>query len=55
VPGGVADAGADDNIIYDFSGGTSTSGFGHPHCLNATAESSIATALPTAYPIGTAP
>ena len=55
VPGGVADAGKDDNIIYDFSGGTSTSGFGHPHCLNATAESSIATALPTAYPIGATP
>lgn len=55
VPGGVADGGADDNIIYDFSGGTSTSGFGHPHCLNASAESSIAASLPTAYPIGATP
>lgn len=55
VPGGVADGGADDNIIYDFSGGGSTSGFGHPHCLNASTESTIAASLPTAYPIGTAP
>ena len=55
VPGGVADGGKDDNIIYDFSGGASASGFGHPHCLNASAESSIAASLPTAYPIGAAP
>lgn len=55
VPGGVADGGADDNIIYDFSGGSSTSGFGHPHCLNAGTESTIAASLPTAFPIGSAP
>ena len=30
VPGGVGDGGLDDNIIYDFSGSTSASGFGQP-------------------------
>jgi uncharacterized protein GlcG (DUF336 family) len=46
VPGGVGDGGKDDNIIYDISGGVSASGFGHPHCLDATTESTIATSLP---------
>ena len=32
--GGVSgDADRPDNIIFDITGGVSTSGFGHPHCL----------------------
>jgi uncharacterized protein GlcG (DUF336 family) len=56
VPGGVGDAGLDDNIIYDIDAttGKSTSGFGHPHCLNGTAESTVSTGLPVNYPIGPA-
>ena len=50
VPAGVADGGADDNIIYDFTGGVSPSGFGHPAC-SATATA-IGVALPTTHPIG---
>ena len=52
VPGGVSPAG-DDNIIYDITPqpgqmpGISAGGFGHPHCLNATAENTVLAALPT--------
>jgi len=51
VPGGVSPAG-DDNIIYDITPqagqmpGVSAGGFGHPHCLHATAENSVLAALP---------
>jgi uncharacterized protein GlcG (DUF336 family) len=56
VPAGVGDGGADDNIIYDIdASGVSTSGFGHPHCLDAAAESAVSTGLPTSFPIGSAP
>jgi uncharacterized protein GlcG (DUF336 family) len=56
VPGGVADGGADDNILYDIDGsGASASGFGHPHCINAAGEDAVAAALTTNFPIGTAP
>jgi uncharacterized protein GlcG (DUF336 family) len=58
VPGGVAAAvganpGNNDNIIFDIdpATGKSTSGFGHPICLNAVADSTIGTNLPTAYPL----
>jgi uncharacterized protein GlcG (DUF336 family) len=55
VPGGVAPGGTD-NIIYDIDGGgTSASGFGHPHCLDPTAESSVASDLPVSFPLGAAP
>jgi uncharacterized protein GlcG (DUF336 family) len=50
VPAGVADGGADDNIIYDMTTGVSVSGFGHPECsAEATA---IGKALPQTRPIG---
>jgi uncharacterized protein GlcG (DUF336 family) len=51
VPGGIA-PGNDDNIIYDITPqigqmpGISAGGFGHPHCLNATAENAVLAALP---------
>jgi len=51
VPGGVSPAG-DDNIIYDITPqagqmpGISAGGFGHPHCLNATAENTVLSSLP---------
>jgi hypothetical protein len=48
VPAGVADGGADDNIIYDIQ--ASPSGFGHPECSAESA--SIAQQLPTTHPIG---
>ena len=52
VPAGVAPGGTD-NIIYDIDGsGTSASGFGHPHCLDATAESAVAADLPASFPVG---
>jgi uncharacterized protein GlcG (DUF336 family) len=55
VPAGVGDGGVDDNIIYDLdANGVSASGFGHPHCLDATTESSVAADLPVTYPIGPA-
>jgi uncharacterized protein GlcG (DUF336 family) len=55
VPAGVGDGGLDDNIIYDFdSNGVSASGFGQPHCLDATTESTVAADLPVTYPIGPA-
>ena len=50
VPAGVADGGADDNIIYDYTNGVSASGFGHPEC--STAATSIGNALPQTHPIG---
>ncbi len=49
VPAGVADGGADDNIIYDIVNGVSASGFGHPTC--SAAATAIGQALPTTYPI----
>ena len=56
VPGGVGDGGLNDNIIYDIDGGgNSASGFGHPHCLDAATESTVASGLPVAFPIGAAP
>jgi uncharacterized protein GlcG (DUF336 family) len=55
VPGGVAPDGSD-NILYDIDGsGTSASGFGHPHCLDAAAESNVAADLPVSFPLGSAP
>ena len=52
VPAGVADDGADDNIIFDIdSTGKSAGGFGHPTCNDAT--TSIGKALPQSDPIGT--
>jgi len=49
VPAGVADGGADDNIIYDFANGVSASGFGHPEC--SAAATIIGDSLPIKYPI----
>jgi uncharacterized protein GlcG (DUF336 family) len=54
VPAGVA-PGNNDNIIYDFSGGQSTSGFGQPHCGNTSSETAIAASLPSQYPVGPTP
>jgi uncharacterized protein GlcG (DUF336 family) len=55
VPGGVADGGADDNIIFDIDGsGASASGFGHPHCIDAAGEDAVAGGLPSLFPIGPA-
>lgn len=51
VPGGVSPAG-DDDIIYDITPqpgqmpGISTGGFGHPHCLFPSEETTILAALP---------
>jgi len=53
VPGGVADGGLDDNIIYDITNGQSASGFGHPECFAASTE--ISNSLPTIAPIGPNP
>jgi len=51
VPAGVADSGADDNIIFDIdSTGKSAGGFGHPTCNDST--TSIGKALPQTNPIG---
>jgi uncharacterized protein GlcG (DUF336 family) len=60
VPAGVAGAvGSNppgkDNIIFDISGGVSASGFGHPTCLNAAADSTMGTNLPTTFPLGPTP
>ncbi len=49
VPAGVADGGADDNIIYDIVNGVSASGFGHPTC--SAAATIIGDSLPNKYPI----
>ena len=55
VPAGVAPDGSD-NIIYDIdSSGTSASGFGHPHCLDAAPESAVSADLPVSFPIGPPP
>ncbi|HEY9449428.1 MAG TPA: heme-binding protein [Gemmatimonadaceae bacterium] len=53
VPAGVADEGADDNIIYDITDGISAGGFGHPVCNEET--TSIGEDLPETNPIGTGP
>jgi uncharacterized protein GlcG (DUF336 family) len=50
VPAGVADDGADDNIIFDITDDTSASGFGHPVCNEETR--SIGEQLPESNPIG---
>jgi uncharacterized protein GlcG (DUF336 family) len=42
-----------DNIIFDITDGVSASGFGHPTCLSATADSTMGTNLPTTYPLST--
>jgi uncharacterized protein GlcG (DUF336 family) len=62
VPAGVAPAvGANpagkDNIIFDIDpvSGASAGGFGHPTCLNAVADSTFGTNLPTTYPLGPTP
>jgi uncharacterized protein GlcG (DUF336 family) len=62
VPAGVAPAvGANppgkDNIIFDINPatGASASGFGHPTCLSAVADSTMGTNLPTTYPLGPTP
>jgi uncharacterized protein GlcG (DUF336 family) len=56
VPAGVGDGGTDDNIIYDLdANGVSASGFGQPHCLDPTPESTVAADLPVSFPIGPAP
>lgn len=54
LPGGVADAGKDDNIIYDMIDGRSAGGFGHPPCINPAGEVTVATSLPVRYPVGSA-
>lgn len=52
VPAGVnPDATRPDNIIFDVTDDTganpeSAGGFGHPHCIDATAENGVASALP---------
>ncbi len=55
VPAGVADGGADDNIVYDLdANGKSAGGFGQPHCLDATAENAVAASLSASFPVGPA-
>ncbi len=49
IPGGVS-ATADDNIVYDISGGASASGWGHPEC--AATATTIGNGLPTTNPVG---
>jgi uncharacterized protein GlcG (DUF336 family) len=54
VPAGVATIhNGKDNIIFDIdpATGKSTSGFGHPTCLSATADSTMGTNLPVNYPL----
>jgi len=47
VPAGVSgDSTRPDNIVYDIANGASPSGWGHPHCINAAAESTLASTLP---------
>ncbi|MGH7535375.1 MAG: GlcG/HbpS family heme-binding protein [Gemmatimonadales bacterium] len=55
VPGGVADGGNDDNIIYDVTltpegHSVSASGFGHPEC-GIPLATTVGTNLPTSHPI----
>jgi len=53
VPGGVADGGADDNIIYDLDANDkSASGFGQAHCIDPAGEDAVAAGLPVSFPIG---
>jgi len=47
VPAGVSgNASRPDNIVYDIVGGQSASGWGHPHCVNPSGETSVANSLP---------
>jgi uncharacterized protein GlcG (DUF336 family) len=59
VRAGVADGGADDNIIFDITGGpgstVSASGFGHPLCGSDKDESHYPSELTKQYPKGAAP
>ena len=53
VPAGVADGGADDNIIYDLdANGHSAGGFGQAHCIDPPTETTVAADLPVSFPIG---
>ena len=53
VPGGVADGGNDDNIVFDIDGsGHSAGGWGHPSCPPDAAQVvTIGEALPTSDPV----
>ena len=51
VPGGVSGTG-DDNIVYDITAGSSTSGWGHAECADA--ATTVGNDLPTTHPIGSA-
>jgi len=51
IPGGVSPT-HDDNIVFDISGGTSASGWGHPKCSDEAAA--ISATLPVDYPVGSA-
>jgi uncharacterized protein GlcG (DUF336 family) len=54
VPGGVADGGTSDNIIYDVdASGVSASGFGHPEC--SPEATSVGELLPTTNPLSGPP
>lgn len=55
-PIGANPAGAD-NIVFDINPatGASAGGFGHPTCLDAVADSTRGTNLPTTYPLGATP
>lgn len=59
VPAGVADGGADDNIIFDITGShgnfASKSGFGHPLCGIDPDEKNYPGELVSGYPIGPNP
>jgi uncharacterized protein GlcG (DUF336 family) len=55
VPASLSGAVGGDNIIFDIVAGVSASGFGHPTCLNAVADSTMGTNLPTNYPLGPTP
>jgi uncharacterized protein GlcG (DUF336 family) len=57
VPGGVADGGNDDNIVFDIDGsGHSAGGWGHPSCPpDAAAVVTIGEALPTSDPVRAIP
>lgn len=49
VPAGVSTT-EDDNIVYDITDGSSTSGWGHPECSDKATE--IGKKLPESHPIG---
>lgn len=57
VPPGLSGAAGGDNIIFDIdpATGASASGFGHPTCLSAAADSTMGTNLPANYPLGPTP